>query len=1286
VKAGDLVSDRFEIDRQVAETAMSVVYRARDRVSGAPVALKLLRVGAAHLHSEERHERFAREVRLLADIVHPQVARHVDHGRLDDGRAYLAMEWLEGNDLAATLSHGALSAADSLRLMVSATQAVAAVHARGVIHRDLKPSNLFLRGGSVDDVVLLDFGVSRSLDSSTVLTGSAVVGTPHYMAPEQATSARAITPAADVFSLGCVFYECLTGRRPFEARQLYGVLARILYDHPEPLLETEALPSWSELIARMLDKQPGRRPPDGAAVLRALSALSPPVEAAAAHPLRTRAPDKADSSDQVLVCVVLALLPPGAKWESIRQTDRYDSIQSEMRRFGCPVEQLADGAFLATVLPQPTATDLVRIGARCAMYLREQLPGAAIAVVTGKAPLTGPRFGEAVDRAGARLEAAPAGDSIVLDGVTLGLLDGRFLTDTLDGVHVLIGERPEFDDSRPLLGKPTPCVGRELELIHLENLVTSVVEESAPKAAVVLGAPGIGKSRLRHELQRRLRQRHPHALVLTGFGDPLSAGSPYVLLSEALRRRAGIRTGEDPTRARTLIVEELARHVPGPARQWVSEFLGELAGVPFPADESPPLAAARGDHRVMSEQIALAFNAWLEAECAAGPVIVVLEDLQWGDALTVKLLEGALRQLSHAPLCVLAFGRPEVDDLFPRLLRDHRVLSLSLRGLSARASELLVTGVLGDQIDHEARERIVRLSAGNALYLEELIRAAAEGKAGEVPGTVLAILQARLSRLSPEMRLVLRAASIVGETFWQGAVARISADWGGTVDSDRWLGPLVQDELIAQVRTSRFPGTVEYAFRHALVCDAAQGLLTEPDRRSGHLAAARWLEQAGETDAIILARHAEEGGDGRSAITFYRRAAEQSVSQYDFAQALARAERGVALGASGEELGFLSAVKTIAFYNLGRWLEASRHGQDALALVPRGGVVWCLIAEVLLQVLPNTGELERSEAICDQLLQITPDPSARSAYLRAVALRLFGYSISGKRSRGLACSEFIERVGVSEKDLVARGYVDLCRSIFITLTGQDLPLALSLVERATGELEESGVKYRVTLCHIVRSLAWWVLGDTSRGEQAARVAKAMALQIHDDYHAALADWYLALCLSDHADPARLEEARGGAEALMRLQQSDLFEGTTLSLLARVAVKREEWSLAEERARRSRFLQRTIPPFMLVASAQLLEALTHLGRADEAAAVAREDLRALEEMGSPVWCEVMFRVAAAEAFHAAGDRDAADAVLRGALCEIARRAEIISDPSVRSGYLRGRPENLRAHALARAWSL
>jgi len=1283
VKGGDVVSERFEIERHAGEGGMSVVYRALDRASGAPVALKLMRPERAQGRGDEHDQRFAREVRLLAEIDDPRVARYVAHGHLEDGRAYLAMQWIEGNDLASSLARGALSPADTLRVMVGAAEAVAAVHARGVVHRDVKPSNLFLRDGSARDVVLLDFGVSRAFDSSSLLTGTAIVGTPHYMAPEQATSARDMTPAADIFALGCVFYECLTGRRPFEARQLYGVLARILYDSPEPLSEAAALPAWSDLIMRMLDKRPEHRPADGAALLRELAALPAPPDAAPALATTVSSPLKADSSDQVLVCVVLVLLGD-ASHEIARLPDRYDSIRSNMHRFGCPIERLADGSLLATVLPRSSATDLVRIGARCALYLRDQLPEGLVAVATGRAPLLGPRVGEAVDRAAALLEARPPGDGILLDAVTRELLNGRFFTSTLEGVHLLLAERPDFDDSRPLLGKPTPCVGRDLELTHLENVMASVVEESVPKAGLVLGPPGIGKSRLRHELSRRLRQRYPDALVLTGFGDPLSTGSPYVLLSEALRRWAGIRIGDEPAAARSLVVEKLGRHVPSADRLRVSEFLGELAGVPFPDAESPPLAAARGDQRVMSEQIALCFNEWLEAECAVQPVIVILEDVQWGDALTVKLLEGALRDLPRSPLFVLAFGRPEVEDLFPRMLGDHRALSLSLRALSARASDLLVTGVLGTAIDRGSRERIVRLAAGNALFLEELIRAAAEGKTGEVPETVLAILQARLSRLPPQARQVLRAAAILGETFWRGGVRRIGAQWGADEDPEPWLQRLIEEELIARARSSRFPQDVEYAFRHALVCDAAQGLSTDVDRRGGHLAAGQWLEQAGESDAVVLARHAEEGGDLARAASHYRRAAEQSVSQYDFGEALARAERGTTLGAEGEERGFLCSVKTVAFYNLGRWLEAAQEGQTALELVPRGGPVWCLVAEILLQVLPNIGQFERSEALCDELLAIVPQPNARTAHLRAVALQLLGYAISGARERGQACLAFLDRVGVSDKDPVAQAYVDLCHGIFISIVGRDLPLAVSLAERAARTLEATGVTYRVALAHVIRGFSWWGLGDQERSEAASRLGIATAERIRDDYHAAVGAWYLALTLSDHADPDRLAEAEHAAGATMRLQRSAIFEATSQALLARVALRKKNWPLAEERARISRSLQTGIPPYMLAASAHLLEALINLGRFDEASAIADEDLAVLERVGSPVWSEVIFRVAAAEAFFAAGRREDARTSLAAALAEIERRAAVVSDAAVKQRYLEGRPENCRARELASAW--
>jgi serine/threonine protein kinase/tetratricopeptide (TPR) repeat protein len=1295
---GAVVADRFEIEQLVGHGGMGVVYRALDRTTQQKVALKLV---VATGEDNSFTERFARECKLLQSFDHPRIARHVAHGTTAEGQAYLAMQWLDGEDLGAALERGALSLSDCLQVVLAAAEAIAQVHAKGVVHRDLKPSNLFLPGNSPADLLLLDFGVARGVESSTLLTATTkLVGTPHYMSPEQASSSREIHPAADIFSLGCIFYECLTGIRPFEAPQLFGVLARILYDDPTPVraLRAGVPEAWSSLLSRMLAKPVAARPADGAAVLREL-ALLPAADGSAREPsARPPAVAEREAADQVLVCVVLATLPGDLLPE--RHAERLDSTRTAAQRFGCPIERLADGSLLATVLPKQSATDQVRIAARCAIYLAEQLPEARIAVAIGRAPL-GPntRVGDAVDRAaqllartldtdaqvsGRRPSAGPP--DVRLDEVAARLLDSRFITVSRSGVVLLLNEQPDLDESRPLLGKPTPCVGRELELIQLEGVLASSIEEGVPKAATVMGPPGFGKSRLRHELIRRLRSLYPGSALLIGYGDPLSAGSPYVLLSDALRRHAGIRVSDEPARARALIVDELCKHVAAEHKRRISEFLGEAAGVPFPAEESPPLSAARGDHRVMSEQIALAFFDWLAAECRAHPVILVLEDLQWGDALTVKMLETALRDLESGSLFVLALGRPETEEIFPKLFGEHRDFSLSLRPLSTKASELLVREVLGSEIRPESVERIVRLAAGNALFLEELIRAAAEGKAGDVPETVLAVLQARLSRLSPEPRLVLRAASVLGETFWRGGVGRIAEAWGLGVDPAPLLAELVETELVAQLRTSRFPDEVEYAFRHALVCDAANGLLTEADRRTGHLAAGQWLESVGETDGIVLARHAVEAGDQKRALAFYTRAAERSLELYDFEEALDRAEKGMDCGAEGQALGVLQSIRSSAFYSRGRWTDSAAVGLSALELLPRAGSYWCSTVEILMQVLPNVNDFARHAQLSDELHAIVPAPDARPAYLRAVCAQVLGYAISAAYDKGRACLDLIDKLVVvdSEKDLVARGYARLWRAVFTYIVGDDPQASLSLVEKAIQDLGESQVLYRLSLAHIIKSFCYWGLGDYERSEQCAREGRKIAAQIHDSYHVGLADWYLGLVLSERSEPELLDEADECARTMVKLNVSPIFDVVARSVSARVALAKKEWARAEQDGRQARDGMQTLLPYSLLASAALIEALLAQKRAREAAAIAREDLEALAKLPCPVNTEVLFYVAAAEALFEAGDRPEAERTLRQALTRIEVRAGKITEPALKNSFLTRRRENRRAFELAEAW--
>jgi serine/threonine protein kinase len=154
---GELIAERFELEQLAQVGGMGAVFRARDRLSGERVAVKLLRAPG-----EGHDERFLREAALLAELRHPAIVRHVAHGRTVQGELYLAMEWLEGEDLSSRLHRGAMSAADSIALVRRAADGLALLHLRGGLHRDLKPANLFLEGGRPDRVKVLDFGIARA--------------------------------------------------------------------------------------------------------------------------------------------------------------------------------------------------------------------------------------------------------------------------------------------------------------------------------------------------------------------------------------------------------------------------------------------------------------------------------------------------------------------------------------------------------------------------------------------------------------------------------------------------------------------------------------------------------------------------------------------------------------------------------------------------------------------------------------------------------------------------------------------------------------------------------------------------------------------------------------------------------------------------------------------------------------------------------------------------------------------------------------------------------------------
>jgi serine/threonine-protein kinase len=270
---------RYRILAELSSGGMGEVYRAQHELLGKPVAMKLLRpelTGDPH-----QVTRFLNEAKAASAIQHPGIIRVDDFGTTDDGRSYLVMEFLEGETLGAHIRKlGKLDDKEATQLATGIASALQAAHAKGIYHRDLKPDNIFLVRDP--DALLgvrpkiLDFGIAKLTDVTGQTQTGALIGTPLYMAPEQARSAAHVDHRADLYSLGCILYEMVVGEPPFLAAGAGELIALHMFEAPTP--PRERVPTIKAelegVILRLLEKEPADRFHNAADVISALAGAS----------------------------------------------------------------------------------------------------------------------------------------------------------------------------------------------------------------------------------------------------------------------------------------------------------------------------------------------------------------------------------------------------------------------------------------------------------------------------------------------------------------------------------------------------------------------------------------------------------------------------------------------------------------------------------------------------------------------------------------------------------------------------------------------------------------------------------------------------------------------------------------------------------------------------------------------------------------------------------------------------------------------------------------------------
>ena len=1295
ITSGTVIARRYAVDTTAGSGGMGVVYRATDLYSDSLVALKVLQRGAT---PGPELERFGREVLALVELRHPAIVGYVGHGVTDDGSPFLAMEWLEGEDLSRRLRRRRLDVEEVVALATRIADALAAAHRHGLIHRDIKPHNIFLRDGLVSRATLLDFGIARRVREHGVLTATgALLGTPEYMAPEQARGRGDVGPAVDVFSLGCVLFESLTGRSPFVGEHMTAVLAKILFDEPAQLLDVRPdLPEeLADLIARMLIKDPRARLPDGAALQAALAALPPlPPSSTTSSGRISVSPDRGELGDdeQRFVSVVVASEatqleervtfnarePHSGKWSALA-----------LDSFGAQVEELADGSIVASVLPSPglTPSDQAVLAARCALLVKERLPDRVVAVATGRRVLTDPLpRGEGIDRAVALLRVVAPG--VRADALTARLLGNRFeVTRHTDDVFVIHAERLTFDESQPLLGRPTPCLGREQELGALEGTLAVCIDESIARVTVVRGSPGMGKSRLRHEFLRRTQSRGDAILVLQGRADLMQAGAAHAVVRDALRQHCGLQPGDDPEVQQARVRALLGAGLPAGEADTVAVFLGELCGVTFPDADDPILRAARRDPKLMHEHQTAAFIAFLRAQARTRTVLLVLDDLHWGDAPSIKLVDQALRELAEQPLMVLAFARPEVDDVVRGLWRERGVQELRLSGLGRRASERLVHHVLGAHADPAVVARIVDQAAGNALYLEELIRSAAEGTLDTLPDTVLAMLHARLQALDPAARRVLRAASCFGETFWRGGVLVVLHSETTTQEPDAWLPLLVEQEILVRRATTRFAGEVEYAFRHALVREAAYSLLADEDRARAHHRAADFLERAGETDPRVLAEHCHRAGDDERAAPHDLAAAEQAYVASDHAGALYHAERGLASGVGGEVRGGLLTIAAWVHVWRVDIARAAAMCEEAMMLARPGGRWWCSAMTYMLNTTCFGDQVERFTALSDRYTSCEIEPEAEPAFVTGIGNLVSLHGLCGARARAAAALQRLEEVAERHlADSGAQGWRSMARSDYHRAIDPDPQIQLGELLACRALFSRSRERRTVFFADCMIGQAQAENGLVAEGEATLRDALALAVEIGEPFFIHMARIHLAAALSQRTDPDQLREAAVLATEMITGEGVGAgYRAWAHGILARVRIQQGAHEEAEVLVQVARKAPSTNALRLRLAAATLLTVWLARGALPEARTLAEKELAWLAAAGGAGYAEIPLRLAIAEVLHASGEHTRARDQLAVVLAAIATRAARITDPTWRARYLAEVPNHTKAAALARAWA-
>jgi eukaryotic-like serine/threonine-protein kinase len=1087
-----LLGGRFLIEREVGRGGVGIVYRAMDQVTRQSVALKVIAIAGVDAGEEAR---FRREGQVLAGLEHPSIVKLVAFGQLDEGQPYVAMEWLEGEDIAQRQRRLPLSLAQCLQVGAMVADALAAAHAAGIIHRDVKPSNVILVGsapmapGSVPPqpegpmlAKLVDFGVASAEDAKLTRTG-AIVGTPAYMAPEQARGDGEVTAAADLYALGATLFEMIAGRPPHIGPTPIAILARLVTT-PAPRLSDvviDAPPALDDLMASLLATTPADRPANAKEVARELRAIAGELQTTTERLMRATGVEAPPASiaavtasgvmssrntggTRLVTSILATHVPKGAPRAR---------LLTHLRSRGADATELGGDAIVAHFGAKKALGDeavrALDLGSRLAKTR------AQVGVATGRTRIDRTRpTGEVVDRAAALARDAERGQ-VLADTTTTELARGRY-------AFVLRG------DGAAIVGKTiqgkregvagAPFVGREAELAQLMSSFDRAVEDKTPVVVSVVGAPGIGKTRLRRETLSRVASNNSAPRIVLVRCEPFAKSHALGVAAEIARGLTGVAKGAD--RKDALGAVDLLVGGDGPVSGSGRELVARLI-------VNEPLTEA--DARGARDALWIALTDIALAVAKQGPVVLAIEDAQWADDESLAWIDHFLGRASGHALWVLAIQRPPSRDEARRLFEGRDLVQVELRPLSKKTVRSIARAMLGDRATGETgellTENIATQAAGSPLFAEELARLAAAGRDATTAPTIEAAIQVHLDALDDSLRAAACALSVFGLRGWDAGLTAVGIPKAGEA-----LRALATSEVIVEQAASRFKETREWSFKHALMREVAYASLGEQALKETHARAGQWLAKMGEDDATV-ARHLDLGGQSAAAAGYLEKAARRALAAHALPEAVSLAERALAF-AEDKPTAFARALV----------LDEAWNRQDARA-GERGTAVRAMEESVYDEAsdLRARGARVRYEDACGgdadtsaRLDQVRleaqaaglPDEEARCA--AALASR---YAFAGELDRAAEVADSL--LSIAQRHGIAGAAVDAWQTLAVVRQARgDVGAALEARRSAARAASDAGLKTREATLTINVGFALTTVGAKAEARVAIEGGIAIA--------------------------------------------------------------------------------------------------------------------------------------------------------------------------------------------------